>query len=781
MKERRHHRALSSATFAVLLWLLPTAIRAQVAAAPSPAPATNQEADDPFAVLAAKAEQPEPNPGETFLVLRPDGSPATDAIVVFTAIGDDDAAREAWRRRERQARATFPADLPRRLALLHADGARYPIDQRGTTRVPKDGHLLVFAGELLAVRTLQADRREPRLRLRLAPPHACTIEVATAGGEPAVGVPVALRRAANGETEAIAPTGADGTLALRLLPDDAAAGIALDVVARTKLDTALPPTGGRVRFVLPPTTPMSATFVGDVAPGSELRFALQGDGEGRQIVGERIDERSARWPFVEVGAAATATVQSESLELVRTSIVLWDRGEPVALTRRAGEPVIALQLLDADGAPAVHRLVELEWRCNRVGVLARSRTNREGWIEVAVPPEHFGKPGLELFATLLASERGDRLATARIPLAHVAHRWTRLSSVRCAAEPFAANGRLTTPTGDPLPDFACRIFHRHWQELRTDAGGNFTVRGHSPYGSLLELPRAWCFVDGEPWQRRLPNGTKDVTIVVQRAALVRVGSELTGPVDSWFTYRLQPADGGRSFELPFSPADRELMIPPGRWNFLVMGHKEEVLRLTDLHGASGIETHDPRFMAFDWRAFATLVECRLRDPSGTPSDAGTIWVRDQGTSRRVWPRGGVVRLLLPKHGADIRIEPHDVSLAKSTLRAVTQDQDVVLGGVPVKVTLQPMPKLPPDAQLVLAIDDGDSVAFDANGVATAIAPTAGSFEATIRLRKPRQYPEALDWQLPRIEVAKGGTQVEVPLTPARRRALDTAIAETEER
>lgn len=755
-----------------------------LAAAASMAPLRGQvpsgpTTNDPFEVLAAKAEEPEPTDGATFLVLRPDGSPATDAIVVFTPIGDD-AARLAWRMREPQARASYPTDLPRRLAMQHAAGKRYRIDRLGTTQVPKDGHLLVFAGDLLGVQAVPTDWRKARMRLQLAAPHNCTVEVTTADGEPAVGIPVALCPA-NGLAAPLAPTGADGTLSLRLLPDDATAEVALDVVARKRLCAALPPSGGRVRFELPSTTTMAATFVGDVAPGSELRFALQCEGEGRRVVGERIDERSARWPFVEVGAAATATVQAESLELVRTQVVLWDRGEPVALARRTGEPVIAVQLLDADGEPVAHHHVELEWRCNRKSALADSRTNREGWIEVAVPPEHVGRAGVELFATLLADERGQRLATARIPFAQNVHRWTRLPSVRCAAEPFAASGRLTMPNGEPVPDFACRIFLYRWQELRTDAGGNFTVRGHCPYGSLLELPRAWCFVDGEPWQRRLPSGTTDATIVVQRAARVRVDSGLTGAIDSWFTYRLQPGDGGSSLELPFSPADRELWIPPGRWNFLVMAHKEEVLRLTDLHGASGVETHDPRFMAFDWRAFATLVECRLRDPAGTPSDACTIWVHDQGTSRRVWPNGGVVRMLLPKHGAEVRIEPHDARLAKSTLRAVTQDQDFVLGGVPVQVTLQPMPKLPPDVQLLLAIDGGESVVFDANGVATGIAATAGSFEATIHVRRPRHHPEELDWQLPRVDVPKGGTQVAVPLTPARQRVLDAAIAETAER
>jgi 2-polyprenyl-3-methyl-5-hydroxy-6-metoxy-1,4-benzoquinol methylase len=52
---------------------------------------------------------------------------------------------------------------------------------------------------------------------------------------------------------------------------------------------------------------------------------------------------------------------------------------------------------------------------------------------------------------------------------------------------------------------------------------------------------------------RVPPGTKDLRLVVQRAARVRFATDLRGNFLSRIGYRLEPADGeGEAVDLPFS-------------------------------------------------------------------------------------------------------------------------------------------------------------------------------------------------------------------------------------
>jgi len=301
-------------------------------------------------------------------------------------------------------------------------------------------------------------------------------------------------------------------------------------------------------------------------------------------------------------------------------------------------------------------------------------------------------------------------------------------------------------------------------------------KGHGHAIQLL-LDHDWCAVTGHPWEIALPEGTKDARLVVQRAARVRFATDLRGEFLSRIDFHLEPADGeGAAIDLPFSLAQRELLVPPGHWHFVVEQENRELHRLPDLRGASGVETHDPRFMAFDWRAFATPVELRVRDAGGQPSDACTVWITSVlGGSGRS-PMGGVLRLLLPKHGADVEIEPDDAALPRIPLGIVTKDQVVVLGGGPaLTVRLQPMPQLPEGFELVLATDDRVGVPFDARGLATLRLPKAGEVPPTIRLRRGDDAVAPLPWQLPPVDVPEAGTTFVVELTADRQTLLDQWI------
>ena len=722
------------------------------------------------------------------VVQRPDGSPATDAVVVFTPSRDDEAARA-----ERQAASkAFPADEPQRFALLAANGTRYRVDERGGTRVPKNGYVLAFAGELVVRRFVGADEAEPRLVLPLVPPRPFTVDVVTADGASAVGVPVALQESPRHGLARLAPTGADGTLAVRLATRRAEGTVVvLDIVSKTPVTAPLPADGERVRLQLPATTAVVATFAGELAPGSTLAWSLQygevarrRDGEppagtSRRVAGDRTGDRSASWPFVEVGIVTTASVQLGALEVARGTATSAAGSEPIALSRTITAPTFALQILDVDGAPVRNRVVDLQWKYRNGSSGERATTNREGWIEVEMPARFAARADVTLGVSLNAAGSSDVLVGTGT-VAVKADGYTRivLPPLRCEPLPVLVAGIVVTADGTPVPDLELSVRAANWQRLRTDRDGRFVARGATEKRPVyLDLAAAWCFVDGPPWRVELAGGTKDARLVVQRAARVRFAADLKQSVHSRIDYRLEPATGeGQPVELPFTLGQRELLVPPGHWHFVVHSDGNELLRLPDLRGESGVETHDPRFMAFDWRAYAVLVELTVRDAKGQPYDDCTVWLRHEGGGSGTSPTNGVLHLLVPKDGSLVDVEPRDTKLPKAELGKVTADQVVVLGGGPsLTVTLQPMPQLPAGHELLLAIDDGDGVPFDARGVAIVLAPKPGSFTPAVRLRKGDTRFGPLDWKLPAIDVPSEGKATVIELTPSRQQQLDGTI------
>lgn len=302
MKDRRRHRALSSATFALLLWLLPSAVRAQAAPAPSPAPAATQDADDPFAVLAAKPVQVPRQSNCEVRIVRPDGTPAADAIVVFVA----ESLTADTSPQRRAAALRWPGDEPRQLALLARDGERLAVGPGGEVMTPNYGRLYAFTREHATDRRVESIQT----RLHLVAPHACTVEVVDEAGRPVAAAPIILRTAGTSLLLGRHTTGADGTLPLRLLltqPQDCRIGP--DVCSDTALDAPLPPVGGRVRLTMPKTTSLTAAL----ADGSSLRRAqtcyLTSRGQKVRHYGELRGANRVVWPHVAIGSEFIATLE----------------------------------------------------------------------------------------------------------------------------------------------------------------------------------------------------------------------------------------------------------------------------------------------------------------------------------------------------------------------------------------------------------------------------------------------------------------------------------------
>lgn len=763
------------------LLLLPTLTLAMgLATVPALAQHTpNAPAEEPFATLAAKGAQPPTVAGTSVVVQRADGSAASDAIVVFAPTRDE-AAREAWRLAERRSATIFPTDLPRRLALQHAASTRYAVDEHGATRLPKDGHVLAFVGEQLAWRTLAASLNEPRATLYLAAPRAVTVEVTTATGAAAAGVPVLLSRPADPEPQPLARTTAEGRLDLRLLPE-AIGGtrLWLDVVARTRLDATLPANGDRVCMQLPVTTCVTAAFEGDLAPATELSFGLQGAAGAARTIGERIDARRARWPFVEVGIAAKATVWSEQLAIAQEQVEIRT-ADPTLVLTRANEPAtLAVPILDVDGARAADRLVSVVWSEGDL-VGTPIRTNREGWLELHVPPHLLGRDTTGLRVNLLRGAAAERpLATGELQVTPLPNRWTQLPPLRCQPLPKLAGGTLVTPDGEPVPAFDLHVYHHGWQVVRTDAAGQFAVHSaNSGDDAMLALPHTWSFVFGDPWKARLRSDSFDQQYAVHRSSRVRFSFTAPGPIDSVLHWRLQPADGSTGgVSVPFSPADRELLVPPGTWHFVLFGDTREALhRVEDVHCPSGVEVHDARFLQFDWRTVAVLVELSLRDADGQPTDACAVWVRTTGSRRLPNATGGTLRLLLPPGGADLEFVPHDERLPKFLRRQVTTDQRIVVGeGPPLSVTLQPMPQLLPGLELRLAADDGKGVPFGDDDTATLVTTAGVPCEPRLYVYGPNSRLGPLPWPLPCVEVPAGGQAIVVQVSMEQQLELSTLM------
>ncbi|MBL8735488.1 MAG: hypothetical protein JNL12_03605 [Planctomycetes bacterium] len=767
------HSLLRSVASTLLLVVLTLPLAAQVPTADAPAPAPT---DDPLAVLAAKEPHPPERSGMRIVVQKPDGSPAAAAVVVFTPWRDDAAGRA-----ERAAASQqHPGDEPRRFAVLAASGTRYRVDERGATRVPRQGYVLAFEGELAVRRFVSETSTEPRVLLTLAPPRVHTVEVVTTDGDPVAAVPITLRDTERHTPIRMGTSGPDGTATFRLLsPRPSTAVVQLEVASQAAREAPLPAPGERVRLPLPATTAVEASFAGDLVPGGALEWTLQCGDAAPAIVGERTGERSARWPFVERGAAFAITVQSGRLQLATTTGTATPTTEPVALVRSQANATFAMQILDPSGAAARDSAVTLQWRRPRSSNGDWTRTNGEGWIEVAMPDGLVGAKDVELVLELADEPGGPLRGRGKVAVQAAGKTRTELPPLRCEAPPLLVSGDVVTADGKAVADLEVETHTNSYQRVRTDQAGRFALFGEVTLPTVrLGVESTWCLVAGPPWHVTVPPGTKDLRLVVQRAARVRFASDLQGNFLSRIGYRLEPAAGeGEAVDLPFSLGQRELHAPPGHWHFVVHQGGRVLHRLPDLRCESGVEAHDPRFMAFDWRAYAIAVEVRVRDANGRPTDECTVWLREGGTGHGTSPTNGVVKLLLPKDGAEVEVAPRGGAFPKVDLGVVTTDQDVVLGGGPaLTVRLQPMPQLPEGFELVLSLGEHDGVPFDASGKAMVRAPRAGAAAPRILLRKGNTTTRLLPWELGTVDVPEAGTTLPFELTRARQEVLDQQVA-----
>ena len=795
MKDRRHHRALSSATFALVLWLLPTALRAQAAAAPSPAPATTQEADDPFAVLAAKPVTVLPQGDREVRIVRPDGTPATDAIVVFVA--ESPTADTSQQRRAAAER--WPGDEPRQLAMLARDGERLAVGARGEVTTPNLGRLYAFTREGAT------DRRVDSIlsKLHLVAPHTCTVEVVDEAGQPVAAAPINLRTTSTGLLLGRHTTGADGTLPLRLLlsqPHDCRIG--LDLCTDVAIDAPLPPIGGRARFTMPKTTALTATLAGDPSLRRAQACYLTSRGQKVRHYGEPRGGNSIVWPHVVIGSDVTVT-----LELGPIGSVGRTRWQQVATSRestrvdanpprlelgvRFERPMLVLQLLDAAGEPAARRDGTLRLDHGDTRRTLQLHTDDEGFVELLVPPQFADGQPIQAAIYLNGDEKERRrsdygtsvtlrsgddvpVGCAEFDLRIDGPRVLRLGPTRCQPMPVLASGQIVRADGTALAGVDLGI--EPGLRFRTDANGRFELRGERPDREAGEaateftLDPTWCFQGNSPWRATLRHGVTNQRFVVHRPIAVPLPDDLATPNLDALDFHLEATDGAApSVPIEIDWQERQLLLPPGTWNFVVRSGEKEVARWPNLRPGS---LDERRLDPFDWRSFARLVEVRIVDRSGAPARGCWVHLRDSTFSGFA---ANVLRILTPHTGVDLDIRASGQE-GEVSLEDVAEDRTVVVGARPrLRVVLQPPPNPPPGVVLELAIGDGDGVAFDEHFTAELPVESTGPVTPSVRVRSVGPHPATVVWQLPRVDVKKRGATLTFEITPAHQQALEQAI------
>ena len=774
-----NHRRLcfpSSASLALAFALTVAPAMAQSATAPT--------ADDPFAVLAAKAPQEPHNRGALVVVRQPDGTPAPAAIVVYTPTSDDDATNAA----QRAARRSHPTDEVQQVAAVAARGVRYRVDEQGTTRVPRTGSVLAFVGDTIALGAVAGAPELQRLELVLQPVRAFAVDVVAHDGAPAIGVPITIgdpRRLQTQWRDRSVTTDARGAVAFRLLPGSRpGATVFADVATRRPVQAQLPPHGNRVRLQLPPMTSVEATFVGDMLPGDRLWWRLQCGGDGLLSFGEPTGERSARWPLVEVGAEAVTVVGAADTQLASATATIADATQPLALVREIAEPTFAMQVLDADGKPARDRLVRLALASQGGGHSFSTDTNHEGWIELALLPplDTATKVAVEL-ALFEAARPSPQAGEAKLELTPAGAVRTVLPPVATVPLPVLVAGTIVDPTGKPVADLELTFSGPWSQRQRTDAAGRFLVRGRSKRPVQVMVDSDWNFTEGKAWTTPFDPGSEGVRLVVQRAARLRIVFDPPLPtfpelMHSEVAFRLESAaDATATIPLQLPRTGPVCNVPAGSWHLVAYSHGEEIVRLTDLQLQSGVETHDARLLPFDWRAFAVLVELDVLDANGRPTSAYSVeTLGELGMRQQLAPTTEVARLLLPRRGSRLHIVPRDRRLATIDLGVVAEHRTVVLGGgTALTLVLQPMPELPAGVDLVLVGDGGAAMPFAANGRASLVLQEPGSLTPTVCVRRGDTMSEPLDWQLPKLDMTEDGKRIDVQLTESRARELQRRV------
>lgn len=729
-------------------------------------------------LVAALAAMPAAAPlgsGTRIVVLDDAGKPAPDAIVVFVPRPWQSAAMQQWH----QLLLQHPGDLIAAVAALAQDGTRHALDAQAETRVPDElGFVLAARGTTFAlVRPFPAAKA--RRVLRLQPPREALVVVTDADGAPAANVDVGVRE--HDQLLLRARTGRDGRCTLRAIGDDLP-DVELLVGCKLPQRAAWPTNAQPIPFVLPATTSLTAKLVGELCPGADVQWRLYAADAGPTAIVEPAtsDATQAHWPHVERGALVRVIASVGTIETPPVEVQL-DAAKQIDVPRDDKLRLCAFRLVDERGQPQRWRSLSIAQKDDKGRQwMDLATSNAEGWVETRIGPQLGDTVRLTLgvnegeFGTPLL-DHADVQVTGTLAGRRV------VDDVRLARLPIAVTLQLKRPDGQPAAGVRLSTFHLAIQHTTTDANGEATLRllPEPPEKIGLGLPPGW-YATSEPFSRldvALPQDDKR-SFVVQPAARVRVGLRglPTTPIPHYFQTEVRSESSGDSLYIPLPTENTDLLVPEGRWRFVVRTFDDTLLEIPGLVCTAGETLHDPRFLDFDWRAFACLVQIRIEDADGRPLPNAELQAVFREITNGVPSPHGRATLLLPKKGAVMRVEPKDPCVLPIDLGVVTGDRTVQVGKGPrLRWRLSQMPQLRPGHQLVLKAGRKHVGApiENADGT-TLVVPEPGRFELMLALRC-----SGLVLLLPgthTVDVPAAGTEFEFELTDALKKTIEAESA-----
>lgn len=758
------------ASFAALLpCLLVSSLTAQQPARPA--------ADSFVAALAALPASPPLGSGPRIVVLDGDGKPAPDAIVVFVARPWQGAAMQRWRQLLRE----HPGDLLAAVARLARDGTRHPLDAQAETRVPSEvGFVLAARGGTFA---LLRPSQPPKARhvLRLQPPQDVEVAVTGPDGAPAPDIGVGVRE--HGQLLLKARTGSDGRCTLRGIGADLP-DIELLVGCKQPRRAPWPAAAKPIPFELPATTSLTAKLVGDTCPGADVQWRLYVADAGPAAIVEPAtsDATHAHWPHVERGAMARVIASVGTIDTPTVEVQL-DAAKQVEVVRDAKLRLCVLRLLDERGQPLRWRALTVMQKDGRKQLaIDLATSNGEGWVETKI-----GANLADTVRLTIGVNEGD-LGTALLDFAEVEVPNTLsgrrvLGEVRVARVPIATHVQLRLPDGRPAVGVRMTIFDRALQHTVTDDAGVAAIRCLPPRPAQVGLGLApgW-FSTSEPHTHLNTSIPADGqrALVVQPACRVRVGVRglpAITPTD-FLEAEFRPEAGGAPLFASLPTEDTELMVPEGRWRFVVRTPEGTVLEIPDLVCTAGETLHDPRFLDFDWRAFACLARIRIEDANGRPVPDVQLQAVFGKTTYSVPSPHGSAALLLPKAGARLRVATTDPRLLPIDLGVVAGDRTVQVGKGP-RLRWRPsqMPKLRPGHRLLLmaGVDHAGAPIDDADGTTLQLS-SPGRIELMLSV-DGEGMGMGITGASHVVDVPAAGIEFEFPMTDELRKKIEAESAQ----
>ena len=739
---------------------------ASLACVQDPPPAA-APASDPLAALTALPLQPPLEAGVRVVVKDADGKPVAGALVVHVT-----AAADAERRAE--AERLHPGDEAKQYGFRVAVGEARQTDERGNIYVPvANGRVLACKDGRVATKPLRLreGKGPSRLELVLQPPRSFPVVVVDAQGAAMVDVPIGVMAAAGATMFPRRSSGPDGRAVFRVLGGrpPATALVGVDLAFTPPIAAPMPTAEGEeVRVQLPAYGSIRATFTGDLLPGSQPSWSLRNS--ARSFPPSETDGNTAlfRWVGTDFQGELGVSVDGSYYSTPIDGVAAGARKE-VGLEQPAEQRRVVLRVLDASGNVARSRSVRSSHRYRNSTSGSAHQTNAEGWLMVVLRGGE-GQEGKLLLDLGGKSFDDPMVGSTELVIGKDAKGRIDLGEVRFTAATVALTGVAVDAAGKPIVDLSLSVRHDKQYHARTGADGRFqfSVSGDKPSSLEVQLQsEGWYFSEPTSRSRTFEAGT-EARLVLQPAGRMRFSAAgLPKEMQTDFDVRLHPAnDRGEVVELPNFPfGGDEVQLPPGHWHLVFHENGQERHRLDDVHVDPGIEVHDPRFMNFDWRAFAVLVTVRVEDKSGKPCDACTVWHHYGNVGSGRSPDGGRVGWLLPKDGGRISVEPDDQKLGTIELGVVTTDQIVRLGtGPALRIELSATPTLPSGVTLVAVVGaEHAGVAFDAEGKTMLWLPEPGEHQVQLAVRRDGTN-HMLRMDPPRCDVPPGGYTLKISIT-----------------